>query len=276
MADERLPMNGPGDDALEKALRGLGAAIAFPTAGAPNRDIAAAVRARLESEIAPFSGGPFRLLPGRRPLRRSLVLAVAALLVLAAVAAAIGLGLPGIRILVGDPPPAPPTATVTPSAIAPLGSSLGLGATLPLDEVESLAGFDLRLPPETVAGAPDAAFIRYGRVALVWAARPGLPVADDGIGLLISQFRGTVDEGYYEKIVDGGATPEPVTVDGARGYWIDGPPHFFMYIDANGDPVDDSRRLVGDTLIWTDGDVTFRLESSLGKDGAIELAEALE
>ena len=66
------------------------------------------------------------------------------------------------------------------------------------------------------------------------------------------------------------------SVDGARGYWIDGPPHFFMYIDANGDPVDDSRRLVGDTLIWTDGDVTFRLESSLGRDRAIELAESLE
>ena len=264
MADQRLPMNGPGDDSLEKALRGLGAAIAFPTAGAPNHDIAAAVRARLESEIAPSSGGPFPPLPGRRPLRRSVVLALAALLVLAAVAAAIGIGLPGIRILVGDPPSAPPTAAVTRSVIAPLGSSLGLGATLPLDEIESLAGFDLRLPPETVAGDPDPAVLRY------------VPVADDGIGLLISQFRGTVDEGYYEKIVDGGARPEPVTVDGARGYWIDGPPHFFMYIDANGDPVDDSRRLVGDTLIWTDGDVTFRLESSLGRDRAIELAESLE
>jgi hypothetical protein len=269
-------MQAPTDDALDAALRGMAAVIAFPTAGDPGRDIAASVRARLEAEPARHPAGWERFLPATRPLRRSLLLALAALLLLAAVAAAVGLGLPGIRIIVGDPPSAPPSAAATPAGSAPLGSSLGLGAALPLDEVEALAGFELVLPPDDVLGEPDAAFISRGRVALLWEARPGLPAGSDGIGLLISQFRGTVDEGYYEKIVDSGATPEPVRVDGARGYWIAGPPHFFMYIDGNGDPVDDSHRLVGDTLIWTNGDLTFRLESTLGRDGAIELAESLE
>ena len=276
MAEQRFPMSGPADDALEQALRGVAPAIAFPIAGEPGRDIATAVRARLESPVARSPVGWMRVLPGARSMRRSLVLALAALLVLVAVAAAVGLGLPGIRIIVGDPPSPPPTPSATRSGIAPLGSALGLGAAVPFGDVESLAGFEPLLPADPAVGEPDAAFISRGRVALVWAGRPGLPAGADGIGLLISQFRGSVDEGYYEKIVDSGVAPERVTVDGSRGYWITGPPHFFVYIDASGDPVEDSHRLVGDTLIWTRGDITLRLESSLGREGAIEVAESME
>ena len=40
----------------------------------------------------------------------------------------------------------------------------------------------------------------------------------------------------------------PVTVGGNPGYWISGPPHFFYYVDPSGKDVDDSHRIVGDTL----------------------------
>ena len=95
------------------------------------------------------------------------------------------------------------------------------------------------------------------------------------MGLLISQFQGGVDQGYYYKILDSGVEVTPVTVNGYHGYWISGPPHFFFYVDPSGKIVDDTHRVVGDTLIWADGDITYRLESQLGMEEAIRLAESL-
>lgn len=40
--------------------------------------------------------------------------------------------------------------------------------------------------------------------------------------------------------------------------------------------IDDGRRWVGDALAWTDGAITYRLESGLGRDASIELAESVE
>jgi hypothetical protein len=40
-------------------------------------------------------------------------------------------------------------------------------------------------------------------------------------------------------------------------------------------PVFDSRRIVGDTLLWARGGVTYRLESGLDRAAAIALAETL-
>jgi hypothetical protein len=48
-----------------------------------------------------------------------------------------------------------------------------------------------------------------------------------------------------------------------------------MYVDPHGKFVNDDRRVVGDTLLWTTGDVTYRLETSLGLAGALGIAGAL-
>jgi hypothetical protein len=251
---------------------------------AAGQDLAARARARIvaagsERGRGPGAAGWFGP-AGRRPLRRSLVLAVAALLVLAAIAGAVTAWLPGIRITFGDGPP--PSAVASPSGaigspLGPIGSALGLGTSVTLDEAEALAGLDLILPGDPAIGLPDAVFVNAGRVSLVWAPRPGLPAAgSDGIGLLISEFRGVVDDGYYQKVLRAPASVTEVTVDGARGYFIGGPPHYFIYVDENGREVDDSHRVVGDTLIWSRGDVTYRLESGLDMDAAVRLAGSLE
>ena len=92
----------PLDDAeLAALLRATAVAIAWPTAsptGAP--DVASRVRARLVAAPPP---APWRPWTQWRPVRRSLVLALAAVLVLAAIAAAVGLGLPGLRLVLGEP-----------------------------------------------------------------------------------------------------------------------------------------------------------------------------
>lgn len=269
------------DRALEGALRALATAVAYPGAGTAGADIAARVREQiLAAPPARRSGGPLGWLRNR-PVRRSVVVAIAALLLLAAVAGAVGLGVPGIRILFGGPTPPPslasPSAAPSGAGAGALGQALGLGTRVPIDEAERLAGLDLVLPADPAIGPPVGAFVFANRVALVWPERPGLPAdPSTGIGLLISEFRGTVDRGYYTKTLDTDARLTPVTVDGNRGYWISGPPHFFFYVDPSGRIVDDVHRIVGDTLIWSDGDVTYRMESQLGMEDAIRLAESLE
>ena len=285
MAESRQPLNAISDETLGGALRDLGSSLAFPSAGseAGRQDVAALARARIVAlDIRPSRAGTRRWFGlGLRPMRRGLVLAVAALLVLAAIAGAIGLGLPGLRIIFGDVPSQRPTASPTASRSAsasptPLGSGLGLGTVLPLADAEARAGFDIVLPPDPAIGPPDVAYALGRRVNLIWASGPGLPETDvSGIGLLISEFEGRVDPGFYNKIIDSGSRLTRVTVDGSQGWWISGAPHFFYYIDPEGNAVEDTHRQVGDTLIWSTGDVTYRLESSLGMEAAISLAESL-
>ena len=287
MAEQRRALAAMDDAALAGALGDLAAVVAYPSVAAGAGDIASIVRQRL------VAGPPVRKSSGitgwigRRPLRRSVLVAIAAVLILAAIAGAVGLGLPGIRIVFGGPtPPAPTTtpslaptkapASTGPAASSPVGSTMGLGTAVSLDDAARIGGLDLLLPPDPATGPPDAAYTLADRVALVWSERPGLPADPDyGVGLLLSEFRGHVDDGYYQKTLDSSAQVTPVTVNGHAGYWISGAPHFFYYVDPSGKAVDDSHRIVGDTLIWADGDVTYRLESQLPMEAAIRLAESL-
>jgi hypothetical protein len=272
-------------DRLELALVDLAGAIAFP---APSPIFASRVTAQIEA--APPVAEPawrrwrrWAFAPGgTRPVRRSLMIAVALLLVAATVAAAIGLGLPGIRILFGPPPIATPGATVrpsTPPASVEPGGSLGLGERVDVDAVVGRAAFPIRFPTDPLAGKPDTAWIdptKAGQVTLVWRTRPDLPATfDPRIGMLLGQFNGLLDPGMINKFVDSGTRVERVRVRGNPGFWISGDPHFFFYETADGGVVDDSRRWVGDTLLWTEGGLTYRLETALGRDTAIRIAESL-
>lgn len=294
------------DAALADALRRLDPEIAWPEPafGGDVRDVAAAVRQRIDA-------GPRDTLqrgrPARRwfvlgrdwaglPFRRALVVAVVLLILVAAIAGATGVGLPGLRVLFGGGPTSPPptleparspspgvhgTSAPSSSPGAP-GAGLGLGAALaPADRaaLDARAGFHVRWPTDPGIGPPDAAYVddaRHGQVSLVWAARAGLPATlEPGVGLLLTEFQGSVDEGIYTKLTDTGTTVEAVLVNGKRGYWLSGAPHFFFYTGPSG-LVQDDRRWVGDALIWADGPVTYRLESALGRDTTLRLAESLD
>ena len=96
-----------------------------------------------------------------------------------------------------------------------------------------------------------------------------------GIGLIVSEFSGHIDDGYFEKILSAGSTIEPVKVAGQGGYWISGTTHEFIYVGPNGEPTYESRRLVGDTLAWSTGEVTYRIESGLGRDRTLAIANTM-
>jgi hypothetical protein len=214
-----------------------------------------------------------------RRLALATVVVLLALAVLAALAGAAGLGLPGLRILLGGSPVSPPP-TVAPSASAAgvPGATLGLGELVDLADLDARAGFDVRWPDDPTIGPPDAAWIdpvRGNQVTLSWGPRPGLKgTFQSDVGLLLTAFRGAVDTGFFSKVVTQGTTVHPVVVDGERAYWLSGAPHFFFYESPTGQ-VSDPRRWVGDALLWSDGPITYRLETGLGPDRAVEIAESV-
>lgn len=281
------------DAALVDALRAIEPEVAWPApdpAGA-GRDVAAAVRARIESgpsgataPARPRVGTAFRA-PGwlGRPAARAALIAVALLIALAAIAGAAGIGLPGLRILFGSGSVSPPPSVEpgrSPSGDGP-GAAMRLGHPVSLADRATLdaeAGFHVAWPADPGSGPPDAGYIdetKDGQVSLVWSTRNDLPpTLEPGVGLLLTEFRGTVDEAYYSKVVGTGTTVEPVLVGRWRGYWLSGEPHFFFYTGPGG-VVQDERRWVGDAVVWSDGDITYRLESALGRDATIRIAESL-
>lgn len=291
MADIRQP---PSEADLERQLATLGRQIVFP----PTPPLALRVRQRL---TAP----PPRRVFLPRPSARRFVFALAALVlafvvVLVAVPSARSalagrLGLPGIEIQqVPFAPPAPVTATPlppTPTAAAstapaeptqaptatplPLGERLQLGAPLSLPAAQQEVSFPILLPAQL--GPPDAIYVATsppgGEVTLVYHPRAGLPVTKEtGVGLLLSEFQGRTDQVFISKAAGPGTTIAPVIVAGQPGFWLTGQPHAFLYQDTGGTARQQPLRLAGNTLIWTRGDVTLRIESALAEDAALEVA----
>jgi hypothetical protein len=292
MSDLRPALASMGDDELGSELRALGDWLANPMvpAAAGSPDPARRARFRIEAQTSrrrpswwPFGDA------GGRSLRRSFVLALIALIVLAAIAGAIGFGVPGIRIIfTGGATPSPeatsllptasstPTPTPSPTVPGPLGSGLDLGFMTTLTEAPNLAGFAVELPTDSSLGPPDTIWFREGRISLVWASRPDLPDTEvPGIGLLVTEFRGSVHEDLFQKMLGPDTTLTAVTVGGEGGWWIEGAPHEFVYLDPRGEIIFDTRRAVGDTLIWTGNGITFRMETSLGQAASIGLAETI-
>ena len=240
---------------LARTLAELGAHIDLPEGGDP----AAAALARIRAER------------DRRPLvpendtngRRTWVL-VAAAVVVAVVAVA---ALPGPRgavarlLGVGG-------VTITRGEVArELPAELDLGDPLAVDDaLARLAGATL---PD--AGPPAQAFT--GRpprgVSLVWAATDDLPaLAGSDAGLVLTVFPSSPESPLVGKVAGPGTGVLAVSVDGHPGYWVDGP-HEVVFETPDGAAT--SARLAGNTLVWSDGQRTYRLESALDRSGALGL-----
>jgi hypothetical protein len=159
------------------------------------------------------------------------------------------------------------TATTATTATSGAGSNpdpLGLGPAVGPDEAVAATG--LPLPVATAIGTPESFHLPGGPQIV---ARYDV----DGRTVLVGVLAGTTDEpGFFKQASSEQITAVDVPVDGGsvRGVWIDGEPHTFGYLDADGEPGTEPLRLAGDTLLWERGDATLRVE------GARDLAEALE
>jgi hypothetical protein len=258
---------------LDAALADLATALEFP----PTPDLAAAVAARLDEAPAPARRRPRRWPAG---WRRLAVAGMAAVLLAAAVlvaspgtreAVARRLGLRGVDIRIGGPPPS--TATTRPGAV-----DLGLGDRVTLEEARRLVGFPVLVPGDL--GPPEEVHVNRtvpvgGRVDLVYRPRPGLPASPfTDVGLLVTQFRGQPTPEFLKKVTRMGLV-EQLEVGGEPGYWFSGEPHFFTYQDAAGNLREERTRLAGNTLIWQRGELTLRIEGELSRSEALAVAESM-
>ncbi|HET9259047.1 MAG TPA: hypothetical protein VFP42_02835, partial [Acidimicrobiia bacterium] len=114
-----------------------------------------------------------------------------------------------------------------------------------------------------------------GSVHMVWGASGTLPVTQDEVAILYSQFR-VVGSELYVKTLDDGGRVEEVAVRGVSGFWVRGEPHYLMYRDASGLVHEEEGRLAGNVLAWEEAGVTHRIETMLTLEDALGLAESLE
>lgn len=240
-------------DRIHSALHDLATDVAFPD----TPDLWPAVSAGL-------------VRPGRRwwwstPLPRAAGLALVGVLVLTAAVAAVTLALPGLRISLV---PGLPIASVPAD---PLATRLALGHPIDPGSVDAALPAGLGVPDEAYADAARSV------VSLVYHAHDRLPeVPGTGIGLLIQQIDGTLGDQEVQKlVVSGAATVTAVEVDGAMAYWIHGAPHLLRYTGPDGEERTEMTRLVGDALVWERDGVVYRIESGLGREATISIAESV-
>lgn len=269
----RDPMADRPPSDLIAALADLGRHLDLP--GGPDPVVAAIARIRAGADARP-AGRRAAATPVRpRRIRPALALAAAAAVVLVALVAAVALpasrtalarllGVGAVRVTTGE------------VDVESMASTLDLGTPLPVDDALDLAGDAFPDPPVPGLGDPVLAFRdgRVGVVTLVWPAGGDLPdVAGPGsdrptgAGLIVTAIPGDEDGPLVEKTVGGETTVTAVSVAGHRAYWITGSPHA---VDTGGGP-----RRAGDTLVWVDGGHTYRMESALGLDGSLALAEEI-
>ena len=244
--------------ALERELVLLRDEVAWP----PTPDLAGAVAARLASE-PPRRARPRPALPLLRPATVALV-ALAVVAVLAATLAAS----PGVRARIADWLGIGAVRIERVERLPDVGpaADLGLGRRTTLAGARRAA----RVPVPTVAvlGAPDAVYVDTATidraVSVVYLARPGLPAATKGIGALLTVIPGG-DVGIVKKLLGTGTTVAPIDVNGAPGVFVSGERHV----------IEPPNRLAGNTLLWVSDGATYRLETALGRAGALRLARSV-
>jgi hypothetical protein len=233
---------------LEQMLQATGAQIDWPAT--PN----------LEADVVPRISGVTPLKPGYAParrLRRPLVIALAALLLLAGSALAIPavrdwLGLSSVEIKrVPKPLPTVP------------GAQLGLGTRLSLDTARAKLGFRPVLP--TGLGIPTVYYDPIPAGGQFGLAYPH--------GIVITQVQGHVGP-YLKKFIPPGTRVDRLKIAGERALWIHGALHQYVYVDRAGNLHTDSVRTAGNVLLWRHRDLLIRIEGARSKAQALAIARS--
>jgi hypothetical protein len=262
----KSPYN-PDAEELAARLRREADAFAYP----PTPDLVAAPR----RSSPPRPAGRGRLLL-RLALAAALLLA--ALLAVPEVRAAalriLQLGAVRVRVEPGPPPSElAPTAQPSAAATAIPTPDLGLLGAIPVAEAADHVAFPVRLPaypPEL--GPPDLAYLQDldgAALVLVW-----LDPADPQRPLL--SLHTLSSDAFVRKTLYGPETEllAETEVNGGTALWVRGP--HFLETGRSADLGFELRRIVpGDTLIWTAGDLTYRLETTLPMEQAVLVAESL-
>lgn len=185
-----------------------------------------------------------------------------------------------VRIFQGEPSPATPPNLQSPSTMVPVTATPGATSQTLIPLLERLAGettlegaqqavdYPVVLPtyPPDL-GLPDRVFVQDAdgdMTVLVWVE----PQQPDEI--LMSLHIVPPGSWAIEKVNP--ALVQETTVNGQLAIWAVGP---YPLRFSNGN-LDFVRMIDGHVLIWTEGLITYRLETKLTLEEAIKVAESLE
>lgn len=267
---------------FEKQLSSIARGLSYPR----TPDIAGSVMSRLRpSHRGRGVGGEgrTRLISRRLAWSLTVILILFSSLMLipparAAIIEFIQVGI--VRIFRAEPTPVTPPQQEFPATMVPITATPALtseplipilerlsGETT-LEEAQRMVGYPILLPshPDDL-GRPDRVFVQDAdgdMTILVWLD----PVQQDEIRMslhLIPPHSWAVEKMDPARI-------EETTVNGQRAIWAVGP-YPLRYLNGELDFV---RLIDGHVLIWTDGTITYRLETELDLEEAVRIAESLE
>lgn len=283
------PIDPPREDggaAFEARVRSLAADFRYP----PTPDIAAGMRARLASPALR------RAMPVRRLAQVALIVVLLLALLMAVPDVRAGVirffRIGAVKIFILNPTPTP-TPTITQPARPVSGSTPGgevpltatpqatpaaptaiptfalddLDGETTLAEARARAGFPVRLPTYPAdLGAPDRVYFQpldTNIVVLVWLDK-GQP------GRVRMSLHALGPGSFAIKRV---AHPlAEVEFDGRFGVWTTGP--YELIYKGGGHTL---REMVdGHVLVWIDGELTYRLETSVSLEEAVQIARSVQ
>lgn len=165
--------------------------------------------------------------------------------------------------------PAAPSVTSVSQVPTPIGSVLDLAGETTLAGARQQVKLPIRLPTYPAdLGPPQRVFVQDlggAAVILVWL-EPGRP---DQVRMSLHELSSDI---WVQKF--GATVVEETTVHGQRALWTEGP--YQVQVIAGGQVSYETRRLVtGHVLIWTEGGITYRLETSASLADAVRIAESL-
>ena len=225
---------------LERELRGLRDSIAFPS----TPDLAASVRARLP-ERAP-TPWPRRILLVAAVVGAAVVAGLAIPQARSAILRVFGVGAVQVEYVEKLP------------AVEP-GAPLELGSEISAEDAP------FHLLESQLLGMPDGVYASGEVVTQLY----GSP---NHVRLLVTQIDGrALRPEVVKKVVGSTTNADFVSIAGITddAVWIGGAPHVLSLPNA-------PERLAANTLIWTQGARTMRLEGAESLDEAVEIAQSFE
>ncbi len=259
-------MKPPVEPNWEEQIQTAARAFAYP----PTPEIAGDVQSRLAIAATPRA---------RQRLRLAWAILLALLILLAGL-----FTVPPVRAMLIEwlqmgavriwliAPPAPPNSTHTQTPLStstPLASLFDLAGATTFAEAQQKAGFPLRLPTYPAdLGAPTAVFFQdLGGPAVILVWMDSTQPMRARLSLQILGPNTFAEKGNVQRIAQ-------TTVNGQAALWTEGP---YMLAYRKGNAINwDMRRVVeGHVLLWTEGELTYRLESNLLLPEVVRIAESL-
>jgi hypothetical protein len=171
-----------------------------------------------------------------------------------------------VNEIIVTPTPQARNTVPAPTSLIPFLESIA-GETS-LEVARQIARYPISLPSfPTDLGEPDRVFVQEAAeamVILVWTDEENPGQVKMSLHL-IPQYSWVIKKANFEMV-------ELTTVHGEQAAWTTGPYPLIM----NNRDIQYTRLIEGHVLIWTQADLTYRLETDLSMEEAIKIAESLQ